>query len=371
MLLKMLHLQALVYATIFFIITHILFRSVFLTSNQKQKLPPGPKGWPVIGCLPLVGSMPHVSLAQMAEKYGPIMFLKMGTCGMVVVSKPNSARAFLKTLDENFSNRPLTANAKYITYGGQDSVTAMESGTRWKLLKKLSNLHMLGATSFKDWSPTRAMEVRQMVQEMHKMGQQGQPIAVMEMVFCAMANMITQKSLNRRVFGKQGSEGNSMKDMIIELMRLAGLFNIGDFIPSIAWLDIQGTEGQMKRHHKKFDALLTKMLEEHEQTAHLRTRNPDFIDVVMANRECDDGSKHTFTNIKALLLFKPVRRMCAGIRMGIALVECILGTLVHAFEWHLPGGTQLNMDEKFGLVLQRADPLVAGVVPRLQPCAYD
>ena len=299
MLLDIAQAQDLLYGVIIFLLTNIFLRSVF--SRSKRLLPPGPKGWPVVGCLPLLGAMPHVSLAQMAKKYGPIMHLKMGTCDMVITSKPNSARAFLKTLDLNFSNRPPNAGATHIAYGAQDFVFA-DIGPRWKLLRKLSSLHMLGAKSFKDWAPVRASEVSQMVRDMIVLGRRGEPIVVPEMVSCAMANLLGQKSLSKRVFAVKGSESNDFKEMVVELMRLAGLFNIGDFIPSISWMDLQGIDGKMKGLHKKFDVLLTKMIEEHELNAHLREGNPDILDVVMANRVCSDGSKLTITHVKALLL---------------------------------------------------------------------
>ena len=62
--------------------------------------------------------------------------------------------------------------------------------------------------------------------------------------------------------------------------------------------------------------------------------------------------------------------MCAGIRMGIEVVMHALGTLIHSFEWKIPGGDELNMDEAFGLVLQKAVPLSARVTPRLHQTAY-
>ena len=72
-----------------------------------------------------------------------------------------------------------------------------------------------------------------------------------------------------------------------------------------------------------------------------------------------------------LIPFGAGRRICAGTRMGIVLVEYILGTLVHSFDWKLPNGVdQLNMDEAFGLALQKAVPLSAIVSPRLALSAY-
>ncbi|TKY46656.1 Flavonoid 3',5'-hydroxylase 2 [Spatholobus suberectus] len=103
-----------------FLITHLTIRSLFI--NHHKRLPPGPRGWPIVGALPLLGSMPHVTLSRMAKTYGPVMYLKMGTENMVVASTPATACAFLKTLDQNFSNRPPNARATHLAYDSQDMV---------------------------------------------------------------------------------------------------------------------------------------------------------------------------------------------------------------------------------------------------------
>ncbi|XP_044478863.1 flavonoid 3',5'-hydroxylase 2-like [Mangifera indica] len=494
-------------ATLVFLISRYLIRSIIKRSSPP--LPPGPPGWPLIGALPLLGAMAHVTLAKMAKKYGPVMYLKMGTQDMVVASTPDAARAFLKTLDLNFSNRPPNAGATNLAYGAQDLVFA-DYGARWKLLRKLSNLHMLGGKALENWATVRDAELAHMVCAMCETSRKGQPVVVPEMLSYAMANMIGQVILGRRVFVTKGSESNEFKDMVVELMTSAGFFNIGDFIPSIAWMDLQGIERGMKKLHKKFDVLITKMIEEHMASSHQRKGKPDFLDVLLASLEnSDDDQRLTITNIKALLLnlftagtdtsssiiewaiaemlknpiilkraheemdrvigrnrrlqesdlsklpylqaicketfrkhpstplnlprvstegcvvngyyipantrlsvnvwaigrdpnvwenpldftperffsekyakieprgndfelipFGAGRRICAGTRMGIILVEYILATLVHSFEWRLPDGVELNMEEAFGLALQKAVPLSAIVSPRLAPNGY-
>ncbi|RVW54501.1 Flavonoid 3',5'-hydroxylase 2 [Vitis vinifera] len=493
-------------ATLLFFITRFFICSLF--PKPSRKLPPGPRGWPLLGALLLLGNMPHVALAKMAKRYGPVMFLKMGTSSMVVASTPEAARAFLKTLDINFSNRPPNAGATHLAYGAQDMVFA-DYGPRWKLLRKLSNLHMLGGKALEDSSQVRTVELGHMLRAMLELSQREEPVVVPEMLSFSIANMIGQVILSRRVFETKGSESNEFKDMVVELMTCAGYFNIGDFIPSIAWMDIQGIERGMKHLHKKFDKLLTRMIEEHTASAHERKGNPDFLDVVMDHQGNSTGEKLTLTNIKALLQnlfaagtdtsasiiewslaemlknpsilkraqeemdhvigrnrrlvesdlpklpylqaickeslrkhpstplnlprvstqacevngyyipentrlsvniwaigrdpdvwenpeeFRPERflsgrnakidprgndfelipfgagrRICAGARMGIVLVEYILGTLVHSFDWKMPDGVEINMDEAFGLALQKAVSLSAMVTPRLHQSAY-
>lgn len=143
-------------AALLFVITHIFIRS--LLKKSSRPLPPGPRGWPLIGALTMLGNMPHVTLAKMAKKYGPIMHLKVGAFNMVVASTPNAAQAMLKTLDLNFSNRPPDAGATHLAYNAQDMVFA-DYGPRWKLLRKLSNLHMLGGKALEDWAHVRPLSL--------------------------------------------------------------------------------------------------------------------------------------------------------------------------------------------------------------------
>nr|AJD25176.1 cytochrome P450 CYP75A57 [Salvia miltiorrhiza] len=481
------------------------------TTIDRHRLPPGPRGFPVVGSLPSLGDMPHVALAKMAKIYGPIMYLKMGTLDMVVASTPDSARAFLKAQDTNFSNRPPNAGATILAYNRQDMVFA-RYGPKWRLLRKLSSLHMLGSKALEGWADVRSTEVGHMLEAMHEVSRRGEAVTLPEMLVYAMANMIGQVILSRRVFVSKGKEVNEFREMVVELMTSAGYFNIGDFIPWLAWMDLQGIERGMKKLHSKWDKLIGNMLNEHLKSTHVRKAKPDLLDSLLANRDGDheEEIKLSTTDIKALLLnlftagtdtsssevewalaemmknpsiqkraheemdavigrerrllesdipklaylkaickeayrkhpstplnlprisseacvvdgyhipkdtrlsvniwaigrdpdvwedplhfnpdrfmsgknagmepagnhfelipFGAGRRICAGSRMGMVMVEYILGSLVHAFRWELPPGTaEMDMEETFGLALQKAVPLAATLTPRLPSHCY-
>lgn len=83
-------------------------------------LPPGPKPWPIIGNLNLIGPLPHRSIYALSQKYGPIMKLKFGSFPVVVGSSVEMAKVFLKTHDVNFADRPKIAAGKYTTYNYSD-----------------------------------------------------------------------------------------------------------------------------------------------------------------------------------------------------------------------------------------------------------
>ena len=110
----------------------LAFLSKLLPFNFKlhqTKFPPGPKPWPIIGSLNLIGSHPPQSLHNLAQKYGPIMQLKFGSFPVVVASSSEMAKQFLKTHDHVFASRPYSAAGKYTAYNYQN-ITWAPSGSQ-------------------------------------------------------------------------------------------------------------------------------------------------------------------------------------------------------------------------------------------------
>ena len=63
-----------------------------------------------------------------------------------------------------------------------------------------------------------------------------------------------------------------------------------------------------------------------------------------------------------LLPFGAGRRICPGLPLAIRMVPVMLGSLLNSFDWKLEGGIapkDLDMEEKFGITLQKAHPLRA------------
>ncbi|GAB4834303.1 hypothetical protein Ancab_039974 [Ancistrocladus abbreviatus] len=63
-----------------------------------------------------------------------------------------------------------------------------------------------------------------------------------------------------------------------------------------------------------------------------------------------------------LIPFGAGRRMCPGLPLASKMLPLILGSLLHSFKWKLEEGItprNMDMDEKFGFSLQKAQPLIA------------
>ncbi|KAL2532409.1 Cytochrome [Abeliophyllum distichum] len=67
-----------------------------------------------------------------------------------------------------------------------------------------------------------------------------------------------------------------------------------------------------------------------------------------------------------LIPFGAGRRICPGLPLAIRMVPVMLGSLFNSFDWKLEGGIapkELDMEEKFGITLQKAHPLRAVPTP--------
>ncbi|KAF5178455.1 Cytochrome p450 [Thalictrum thalictroides] len=90
---------------IFFSILASLYSFFHLLSFRtkygvKRRLPSSPWGLPILGHFHMLGNLPHRNLHQLANKYGPIMSIRLGQVPTIVISSsPEWAELFLKTHD--------------------------------------------------------------------------------------------------------------------------------------------------------------------------------------------------------------------------------------------------------------------------------
>ena len=118
------------------LVSTILFRAIFNKTKTKLRLPPSPRAVPIIGHLHLLAPLPHQALHKLANRYGPLIHLSLGSNPCVVASSPEVAKEFLQTHESSFSNRAKGIAVDYLTYGSADFSFA-PFGPYWKFMKKL------------------------------------------------------------------------------------------------------------------------------------------------------------------------------------------------------------------------------------------
>ncbi len=98
--------------TITVIIASFVFVLLFEFIRRRRhryvgNLPPGPRGWPILGNLPsLDPKAPYKTLDKIAKKYGPIYSLQFGAIPVVILNNYAAVKeAFIKQGDV-FEDRP-------------------------------------------------------------------------------------------------------------------------------------------------------------------------------------------------------------------------------------------------------------------------
>ncbi|XP_052210913.1 cytochrome P450 71AU50-like [Diospyros lotus] len=70
------------------------------------------------------------------------------------------------------------------------------------------------------------------------------------------------------------------------------------------------------------------------------------------------------------LPFGSGRRRCPGIPLAEKMVMHVLASFLHSFNWHLPGNEEIDLSDKFGIVMKKRTPLMAIPTPRLSDSKY-
>ncbi|XP_058106540.1 3,9-dihydroxypterocarpan 6A-monooxygenase-like [Magnolia sinica] len=259
--------MALLSYTILFLIpliTTFLARTFFSkTRPQTRHLPPGPLALPIIGHMHLFSSSPHHVLCKLAQRYGPIISLRLGSVPHVVVSSPEAAREFLRTHELAFSSRPQSFTNHYLGYGGHGFAFS-PYGPYWKFMRKLCMSELLSGRSLGNLLPIRREEMHTFLLLLSRASDGVKAVNVSEELKLMVGNVISRMSMSRRCYGTE-AEGVEIGGLVDEVSKLLMALNVGDFIRLFRDMDLQGLGKRMKVTHKRFDEIMEEIVREHEE----------------------------------------------------------------------------------------------------------
>jgi cytochrome P450 len=269
----------------------------FLVRGRNRKLPPGPFALPIIGNLHMLGEFPHRALTALSLKFGPLMSLRLGSSLTLVVSSPDIANEFLKTHDLIFASRPPFVAAKYLWYNSTD-IGFAPYGPYWRQMRKLCVSHLLNSKSLEYFRFIREEEVFAMIRTIPN---SNHPVNITKTVSTLVSAIMCRMAFGRKFSDEDSFGGRGIISMINESILLGSTFNIGDYIPFLAWMDLQGLKGRLKNMHSIIDILLEKIMDEHV-TQNDPNGAKDLLDVLLAaSADKDMEPQITRDNIKAVL----------------------------------------------------------------------
>ncbi|XP_010054863.2 cytochrome P450 703A2 [Eucalyptus grandis] len=282
---------------------------------EPKNLPPGPPRWPIVGNLLQLGPLPHRDLASLCRKYGPLVYLRLGSVDAITTSDPSVIRQILLQQDEVFASRPRTLAAVHLAYDCGD-VALAPLGPRWKRMRRICMEHLLTTRRLEAFARYRACEAQHLVRHVYGLrrdrGRAG--IDMREVLGGFSMNNVTRMLLGKQYFGA-GSSGpqEAMEFMHVthQLFRLLGVIYLGDYLPFWRWIDPHGCEKKMREVEKRVDDFHTKIIEEHRRAAAAGEAKAaavlagdsdmDFVDVLLSLPGEDGRDRMDDVEIKALI----------------------------------------------------------------------
>ncbi|KAF3677704.1 Cytochrome [Capsicum annuum] len=290
-------LQVLALLVVLYIVQEL--RNKFM--KKKKKLPPGPKGLPIIGNLHMIGKNVHQDLHKIAKRYGPIMSMRFGVVPIIVASSPHAAEQFLKKHDLIFASRPDNKVVQYIAHN-QRNLTFSKYGPYWRNMRKLCTLELVSNLKINSFQAMRKQEVANFVTFINKAASSGVEVDISAKLASLSANMACLMVFGKKYMDDEFDE-RGFKDVIEETAVVTSTPNFGEFIPFLDVFDLQGLTRRSKELAKIFDDFFERVIDEHVHDSKEEKQTKDIVDTMMnimqsGKAEFEFDRRH----VKAMLL---------------------------------------------------------------------
>ncbi|XP_049370018.1 geraniol 8-hydroxylase-like [Solanum verrucosum] len=253
------------YTLVFGSILALIFLYTTLAKLSTKKLPPGPSPWPIIGNIHLLGAKPHVSLANLAKKYGPIMSLKLGQITTIVISSSSIAKQVLKNQDQAFSSRFIPNAIQGHNYC-EFSVGWLPVCPQWRTLRRILNINIFSPNRLDANQHLRSQKVKELIAYCEKCSQQGEALDISQVVFKTSLNLLSNTLFSKDLADPFSDSKVELKEVIAGILTEFGKPNLVDFFPILEMIDLQGirrrTTIYIGKLFKLFDDLINERLEE-------------------------------------------------------------------------------------------------------------
>lgn len=148
----------------------VIIISWFIWAHKKavhwnSKLPPGPRGLPIVGNLPFIHPELHMYFSNLTNKYGPIIKVKLGSNLVIVLSSTELAEVVLKEFDSTFADRYPTVATMVMSYGGSDMGFA--NGLQWRNARSFCVREILNKETLDSFSTLCQQEIRRTLRSLY------------------------------------------------------------------------------------------------------------------------------------------------------------------------------------------------------------
>ncbi|GLJ49954.1 hypothetical protein SUGI_1062200 [Cryptomeria japonica] len=189
-------------APITFAVAIVVMMLIFyMFSRQRRRLPPGPFPWPIVGNLLQMGELIHRSFYDISKEIWTNCILENGFC-----------------------------YSKYLFYDFKD-VGFTPYGPCWRQMKTLFMVELLNAKRIESMRSMREEAVSLAVRSVWEKSCHGTVAVNLNQIIASLVSSQILRILYGTASDDQGidSNGEKIKELLLEASMTVGVFNIGDF----------------------------------------------------------------------------------------------------------------------------------------------
>lgn len=242
------------------------------------------------------------------------MLLHLGSIPTLVVSAAVAAEEIMKTHDVKFADRIQTYANEKLLYCYKD-VSMAPYGEYWRKMKSFCVVHLLNNKRVQDMGTIREEETAFLVKNIVESN--SSVVDLSELLISLTNNVVSTAAFGKKI--DEGGHGRKLWMLMKETEELLGRFDVGTFIPWLAWTNtVSGFNAKVKKVAKENDEFFERIVEERinaltrkEKCGEEVEEREDFLDVLLRIEEDTIGGFHLDReNIKALILVNSLTSFC-------------------------------------------------------------
>lgn len=299
---------------LFWLIFLAIFSIIFLKKNRHPnsnlRLPPGPRGLPIIGNLHRFKGSAHRWFHQLSLKYGPVMVLRLGFTQVVLVSSSEAAEEVLKTKDLETCSRPKLAGLGKLSYNHKDISFAQYTDS-WKENRKVAVTELLNTKKIQTFKFIREEETDYVMKKIRESVSKQSPMDVSKLVFCLAANILCRSALGQNLRTNKFFDEERVEQLVEEGSVALGLICFSDFFPGrlgkfADWLFQRNKV--LDKVFKELDEFYQHVIDDHLKSLDgLKTADPpaDIVSGLLDMVDKHGDGKRNLDQVKGTLMVKP------------------------------------------------------------------
>ncbi|PIN07890.1 Cytochrome P450 CYP2 subfamily [Handroanthus impetiginosus] len=263
--------------------------------SEHPPLPPGRKGWPILGCIPqMMKNKPsHKWIHKiMQELNTEIACIRLGNINVIPVTSPELACEFLKKQDAVFASRPHCMTCR-MTSDGYLTAIISPLGDQWKKMKRIIVSEVLSPAMH------RLLHNKVCLEEADHL---------VKYVYNQCQSPLKDGLLNVRAVARHycgsaspGMEDEEHMDALFTTLNHIYAFAIADYVPWLEVFDLDGYKKTLKNSVKSMrkyqDPEIDKRVEIWEQG--IRKTKEDILDVLINLKDSSNNPSLSVQEIKA------------------------------------------------------------------------